>query len=81
MGREFYDNLSVADKSNYERGYHDATREINNVLNEIILQANSSDEVMLSLTGFVLGNEIILSGGTADEAIEVQALLETLAGV
>ena len=66
----------------YERGYGDATRNINELLKSIILRAGSPEEIMVDLTGFILGNEIIFSGGTAQDAIDIAgALSDTLLGV
>lgn len=72
------EELSPLDQPTYDLGYREATININELLTEIILRNDTADSTLIEITGFILGNNIIFGGGSAQDAIDVAQGLNTV---
>lgn len=74
-------NTTESDKiitSEYQDGYMDAVREVTDVLANLVQNAGSVEQVTSDLVAFIVGNEVILAGGTAAEAHNAANAIDAL---
>lgn len=75
---DFRNALDPRERVLYDYGYHDASVNMNEVLKDIILRAETAERALVEVTGLILGNEIIFAGGSAEEAREAFGALGAL---
>lgn len=72
------DALSESERELYDNGYRAATRNMTIVLDNIIDNAKNSEDVFIEVAALALGNKIVLSGGSTQDAMNVVKLLRSL---
>ena len=62
----------------YNDGYVDGVRTLNDTVGKIMMEATSPEEFLVGVTKLIIGNTVVLNGGSADDAMTVAGLVDLI---